>query len=113
VSTDFLVLGNYSCDSHFREFAPLLSAVPLTQNSEIIFHEEPPTPIENARFCQNPAIEFMRREIGKKEISIEERVITIHRFGPSTLMDPNPKKGQEQGVSLSILKDNVISYPIG
>jgi hypothetical protein len=40
-STDFPVLGNYSCDSHFGDFSPLLSTVPLTQNSEIIFQEEP------------------------------------------------------------------------
>jgi hypothetical protein len=36
-STDFPILGNYSCDSHFGNFSPLLSNVPLTQNSEMIF----------------------------------------------------------------------------
>jgi hypothetical protein len=36
-SIDFPVLGNYFCDSHFGDFAPLISIVPLTQNSEIIF----------------------------------------------------------------------------
>jgi hypothetical protein len=30
-STDFPVLRNYSCDSYFRNFSPLLSDVPLTQ----------------------------------------------------------------------------------
>jgi hypothetical protein len=59
MSTDFLVLGNYSCDSHFEDFAPLLSNVPLTQNSEIMFQKEPPMPIGNALFCQNPVIELM------------------------------------------------------
>jgi len=70
-STDFLVLGNYSCDSHFGDFSPLLSVVPLTQKSEIIFQEELSMPIENALFCQNPAIDLTGREIGKQEIGLE------------------------------------------
>jgi hypothetical protein len=39
-STDFPILGNYSCDSYFGNFSPLSSDVPLTQNSEIIFQEK-------------------------------------------------------------------------
>jgi hypothetical protein len=35
-STDFPVLGNYSCNSHFRNLSPLLSNVPLTQNSKMV-----------------------------------------------------------------------------
>ena len=70
-SIDFPILGNYSCDSHFEDFAPLMSIVPLTQNSEITFQEEPPTSIENTLFCQNPTIELTGREIGKQEIGIE------------------------------------------
>jgi hypothetical protein len=31
------MLGNYPCDSDFRNFAPLLSNVPLTQNHEMNF----------------------------------------------------------------------------
>jgi hypothetical protein len=42
-STDFPMLGNYSCDSYFENFSPLSSDVPLTQNSEKIFQEELPT----------------------------------------------------------------------
>jgi hypothetical protein len=72
-STDFSVLGNYSCDSHFGEFDPLLSDVPLTQKSKIIFQEKPPALIENALFCQNPEIELTGREISKQEIGIERR----------------------------------------
>jgi hypothetical protein len=72
VSTDFPVLGNYSCDSHFGEFSPQLSTVPLTQNSKVIFQEEPMMLIGNALFFQNPAIELMGQEISKKEISIEQ-----------------------------------------
>jgi hypothetical protein len=58
-SIDFPVLGNYSCDSHFGNFSPLMSVVPLTQNSEIIFQEEPSMSIENALFWKNPTIELM------------------------------------------------------
>jgi hypothetical protein len=58
VSTDFPVLGNYSYDSHFRDSAPILSNVPLTQNSEIIFQEQPPMLIENTLFFQNLTIEL-------------------------------------------------------
>jgi hypothetical protein len=36
-STDFPMLGNYSCDSDFGNFSPLSSDVPLTQNSEMDF----------------------------------------------------------------------------
>jgi hypothetical protein len=36
-STDFPMLGNYSYDSDFRNFSPLSSDVPLTQNSEMNF----------------------------------------------------------------------------
>ena len=71
-STDFLVLGNYSCDSHSGDFAPLLSIVSLTQKSKIVFQEEPSTPIGNALFCQNPMIELTGQEIGKQEINIEQ-----------------------------------------
>jgi len=57
-STDFPVLGNYSCDSHFREFYPLLFTIPLTQKFKVIFHEEPLPPIEHALFFQNLVIEL-------------------------------------------------------
>jgi hypothetical protein len=36
---DFLMLGNYSCDSDFGNFSPLSSDAPLTQNSEKNFQE--------------------------------------------------------------------------
>jgi hypothetical protein len=38
-STNFSILGNYSCDSHFGNFDPLLSDVLLTQSSKMIFQE--------------------------------------------------------------------------
>jgi hypothetical protein len=72
VSTNFPVLENYSWDIHFREFSPLLSTIPFTQNYEIIFQEEQLTPIGNALFCQSPTIELTGQEIGKQEINIEK-----------------------------------------
>jgi hypothetical protein len=57
-STDFPVLGNYSCDSDFRNFSPLSSDVPLTQNSEMIFQENLPTTTEETLFCQEPVLKI-------------------------------------------------------
>jgi hypothetical protein len=57
-STDFPVLGNYSCDSYLGKFSPLLSDVPLTQNSEMVFQEKSSIPIEETLFCQEPALEI-------------------------------------------------------
>ena len=36
-SMDFPILGNYSCDSYFGNFPPLIYNVPLTQKSELPF----------------------------------------------------------------------------
>jgi hypothetical protein len=50
-STYFPILGNYSCESYFGNFAPLLSDVPLTQNYELIFQEKSPIPTGDILFC--------------------------------------------------------------
>jgi ribonuclease HI len=71
-STNFPVLGNYSCDSHFGDFSPLMSTVPLTQNSELIFQEESSMPIGDSLFFQNPATELTGQEIGEQEINEEQ-----------------------------------------
>jgi hypothetical protein len=52
-SMDFPILGNYSCDSYFRNFPPLISNVPLTQNSKLPFHKKSPMSTEDSLFCQN------------------------------------------------------------
>jgi hypothetical protein len=70
-STDFPVLGNYSCDSYFGNFSPLSSDVPLTQNSEMIFQEELPTAAEETLFCQEPALEITELAGGKEESNRE------------------------------------------
>jgi ribonuclease HI len=52
-STDFPILGNYSCDSYFGNFPPLISNVLLTQNSELSFQEKSLMPTYDSLFCQN------------------------------------------------------------
>jgi hypothetical protein len=66
-SVDFTVLGNYSCDSNFRNFSPLSSDVPLTQNSEMRFQENLPTTMEETLFYQEPVLETMEQIGGKEE----------------------------------------------
>lgn len=68
----FPMLGNYSCDSHFRKISPLLSDVPLTQNSEMVFQEKLLIPTENTLFCLDPALEITEQEIRELEINKEE-----------------------------------------
>jgi hypothetical protein len=66
-STDFPILGNYSCESYFRNFAPLLSDVPLTQNFEFIFQEKTPIPIGDILFYQNSVLELAKQEVREQE----------------------------------------------
>ena len=67
LSTDFPLLGNYSCDSYFGNFAPLLFDVPLTQNFELIFQYKSPILIGDTLFCQNSALELAKREVREQE----------------------------------------------
>jgi hypothetical protein len=64
-STYLPMLGNYLCDSDFKNFSPLASDVPLTQNYEIIFQEKFPTTTEETLFCQGPALEITE-QVGEK-----------------------------------------------
>jgi hypothetical protein len=56
-STKFPMLGNYSCNSDFINFAPLSSDVPLTQNSEMDFQVNILVAAEEIPFCQEPLLE--------------------------------------------------------
>jgi hypothetical protein len=78
-STDFPMLGNYSCDSDFGNFSPLSSDVPLTQNSEMIFQENCPTTTEETLFCQEPALEITEQTGGEEESDKKEEA---DRFFP-------------------------------
>jgi hypothetical protein len=66
-STDFPVLGNYSCDSYFKNFSPLSSDVPLTQNYEMVFQEKLSIPTEETLFCQEPVLEITEQKIREQE----------------------------------------------
>jgi hypothetical protein len=59
-STDFPILVNYSCDSHLRNLAPLLSNVLLTQKSKVIFQEESLMLIGYSLFYQNPTLGLVK-----------------------------------------------------
>jgi hypothetical protein len=63
-STDFPVLGNYSCNSDFGKFD-----VPLTQNSEMTFQENVSTTAEETLLCQEPLLETMEKMGGEEEVS--------------------------------------------
>jgi ribonuclease HI len=67
-STDFPILGNFSCDSHFGNFAPLLSNVSLTQNSEMTFQEEFSMPMEDSLFCQNLVLGLLEENVEERNI---------------------------------------------
>jgi hypothetical protein len=109
-STDFPVLGNYSCDSYFGNFSPLSSDVPLTQNSEMIFQENCPTTAEETLFCQEPVLEITEQKEERRKVNRKKKLIIFHKFGPYTLMDLNHKKGQGQGASSLIQKVN--KFPV-
>jgi hypothetical protein len=64
-SADFPVLGNYSCDSDFRNFSPLSYDFPLTKKSEMIFQENFPKTVEETLFCQEPMLETTKQIGGK------------------------------------------------
>jgi hypothetical protein len=62
-STYFPVMGNYSYDSHFGNFSPLLSDVPLTQNSEMVFQKKPSISTKDTLFFQDPMLEITKQDI--------------------------------------------------
>jgi ribonuclease HI len=76
-STDFPVLGNYSCDSFFGNFSPLPYDVPLTQNSEMVFQEKSPIPTEETLFCQEPVLEITGQKIGGQESNKKEETVNF------------------------------------
>jgi hypothetical protein len=71
-STDFPMLGNYSCDSHFKNFAPLLSDAPLTQKTEMIFQEKSSILTKDTLFYPNPTLEITEQKIGEKKNNKEK-----------------------------------------
>jgi hypothetical protein len=78
-STNFPVLGNYSYDSDFGNFSPLLSDVPLTQNYEMIFQEKLSMTAEETLFFQEPVLEIIEQTRGGKYSDKKEEA---NRFFP-------------------------------
>jgi ribonuclease HI len=101
-STDFPILGNYSCDSHFRNLAPLLSDVPLTQNSEMIFQEESLMPMEDYFFFQNPSLGLMGEKIEEQDTG-DEKERRNHRSQIWTLYFDGSKSQEGSGVGCILI----------
>jgi hypothetical protein len=68
-STDFPVLGNYSCDYDFDNFSPLSYDVPFTQKSKIYFQVNLLVATEETLFCQEPLLETLDKKRGEEEVS--------------------------------------------
>jgi hypothetical protein len=77
-STDFHMLGNYSCDSDFGNFSPLSSDIPLTQNSEMIFQVNILTTTEESILCQEPLLETTNEVYDDEKITMPEQVSKLH-----------------------------------
>jgi ribonuclease HI len=101
-STNFPVLGNYSCDSNFGNFSPLSSDVPLTQNSNVSFQENFPIMVGETLFCQEPVLETMEQIGGKEESDKKEE---DDRFCPQfwTLYFDGSKSQEGSGVGCILI----------
>jgi hypothetical protein len=71
-STNFPVLGNYSCDSYFGNFYPLSYNFPLTQNYKMNFREEFLRTAEETLFYHEPALEITKLTGGTEESNRKE-----------------------------------------
>jgi hypothetical protein len=112
-STDFLILGNYSCESFFGNFSPLPSDVPLTQNSEVVFREKLPIPLGGTFCCQEPVQEIIGQKIGEQEINKKEETDNTRSQMWTIYFDGSKsQEGSGAGCILIDPKVNVISYPV-
>jgi hypothetical protein len=68
------MLGNYSCDSDFSNFASLSSDVPLTQNYEMDFQVNLLVAVKESLFCQEPLLETTYKVCGEEEVTRCEEV---------------------------------------
>ena len=72
--TYFPVLGNYSYEFYFGNFAPLSSDVPLTQNSEMTFQVNLLASTKERIFYQNPLSGAVDKEDEGEKITRHEEV---------------------------------------
>jgi hypothetical protein len=70
----FPVLGHYSYDSNFGNFASLSPDVPLTQKSEMTFQVNLLESIEESIFCQDPLSGATYKEDEGEKITRHEEV---------------------------------------
>jgi hypothetical protein len=68
------MLGNYSYDSDFKNFSPLLSDVPLTQISEMNFQLNLLETTEERNFCHDPLSGATNKEDEGEKITRHEEV---------------------------------------
>jgi hypothetical protein len=68
------VLGNYSCDSNFRNFSPLLCDIPPTQNFEMTFQVNLLEAEEERIFYQEPLLETTDKVYEDEKITRPEEV---------------------------------------
>jgi hypothetical protein len=68
-STDFSVLGNYSCDYDFGNVSHLSYDVPLTQNFAMIFQVNLLVAVKGSLFYEEPLLETTDKVGGEEEVS--------------------------------------------
>jgi hypothetical protein len=76
-STNFPVLGNYSCDSDLGNFATLSSDVPLTQKFEMTFQVNLLVVAEEIIFCQDSPSGVADKEDESEKIGRHEEVFNF------------------------------------
>jgi hypothetical protein len=102
-STKFPMLGNYSYDSYFENFSPLLSNVTFTQNSEMIFQEESLMLTLDSLFFQNSMLGLVGEKIGEQNIK-EERERSDCRSPIWTLYFDGSKSQEGLGVGCILIE---------
>jgi ribonuclease HI len=73
-STEFPVLGNYSCDSDFGNFTPHVSDIPPTQKSKMIFQVDLLAATEGSILCQDSPSGVADKEDESEKIARHEEV---------------------------------------
>jgi hypothetical protein len=112
-SIDFLVLGNYSCDSDFINLAPYQSDISSKKKYEMVFQIDSLVASKENMTHQ----EFLTKVVAQ-EVEIEETINHVEIGNPSPLMwtmyfdDSKSQEGSESGCILIDLKGkkNLLSF---
>lgn len=73
-STEFPVLGNYSCDSDFGNFSPCLSEVLISQKSELSLHDNSEILEQYSKPKRNLHTQIIKDENEIPEVDLDQRV---------------------------------------